>query len=542
MDAKILIVDDELSIRNLLSRYLADAGYECRTSENADAAKDVLMEQTFDLLLCDLRMPGDSGLELFHYTKQYYPDMGRVMITGFGSPEIASEVMAVGVYGYIIKPLTRNVVLITVENALRLLHMDIHMRACRIELEQNISDRTEKLAAIMNNLNAGVVMFDLERKILEFNRQAQSWFPGIALGDAVPCSLLADCPSKDKVCEECPIIGTLNTMKTCEAIRTMNTVQGERDFRLVASPILDSAGKIYAGIAFYEDITEKMILERDLRQAQKFEAVGQLAAGIAHEINTPIQYIGDNISFLQESFSGIARVIKAYEHHWQRLTELGAVPQALAGEISKEIETADFDYLWEEIPKTLDQSLDGVGRVKKIVRAMKDLSHPGSDEKTMVDINKILESTITVCRNEWKYIAAMETSFASDLPLAPCFASEISQAFLNIIVNSAHAINDCTAGGAKGMGKISVTTSKAGNSIQILITDTGGGIPEAIQDRVFDPFFTTKERGKGTGQGLAIARRVVDRHQGAIFFETQKGVGTTFVIELPVLSTADVLT
>lgn len=156
---------------------------------------------------------------------------------------------------------------------------------------------------------------------------------------------------------------------------------------------------------------------------------------------------------------------------------------------------------------------------------MKDFSHPGSDEKTEVDINKMLESTITVCRNEWKYVAEMETDFTPNLPLIPCFSGEFSQAFLNIIVNGAHAIGDIIEGGRKGKGTISIRTSMTENkNIQIRISDTGGGIPKEIQDRIFDTFFTTKVRGKGTGQGLAIARRVViDKHQGALFFETRNG-------------------
>ncbi|MDR3631394.1 MAG: response regulator [Desulfocapsaceae bacterium] len=535
MEAKILIVDDELAIRNLLVRYLEDAGYQCRAAENAGAAKEMLVTQTFNLLLCDLRMPGDSGLELIRYTKQHYPDMGRVMITGFGSPEIASEIMAVGVYGYIIKPLTRNIVLITVENALRHLRLDLHMRECKVELEKSITSRTEKLAAIMNNLNAGVVMFDADMQIMETNRQMKLWFPGIAPGTTIPSLHAETCLSSAGICKDCPMITTFKTGKTCEATRTIRTEQGERDFRLVTSPILDSTGNIYAGIAFYEDITEKMMMERDLRQAQKFEAVGQLAAGIAHEINTPIQYLGDNLSFLKDSFDGITKVLHTYEQLWQGL--MGTVPSELNRTLSDEIAAADLDYLWEEVPKTLGQSLDGVERVKRIVRAMKDLAHPGSDDKTAVDINAILESTITVCRNEWKYIAEMETSFAPDLPPASCFASEIGQVFLNIIVNGAHAIHEFTEGGARGLGRITISTRKAENCIQILITDTGRGIPKEIQDRVFDPFFTTKARGKGTGQGLAIARRVVvDRHQGTLCFQTEKNKGTTFIIEIPAAS------
>jgi two-component system, NtrC family, sensor kinase len=534
MDAKILIVDDEQAIQKLLSRYLVDEGYECHTAESVASAKETLALKTFDLLLCDLKMPGDSGLELIRYTKKHYPNMGRVMITAFGSPEIASEIMTVGVYGYIIKPVTRNVVLITVENALRHLRLDLHMHACKIELEKNISQRTEKLTAIMNNLNAGVIMYDLDMKILEFNRRIQLWFPDITTGTITPCYNGFKCPPNEGVCDDCPMAETYRTRKTCEAVKTISTLQGEREFRIVTSPILDYTGNVYAGIALYEDITEKMLLEKDLRQAQKFEAVGQLAAGIAHEINSPIQYIGDNISFLKDSFNDIARVTNIYHLFWQKLMENGVVPAELNRKLSDEIQDADIAYLWEEIPKTIDQSLEGVRRVEKIVRAMKDFAHPGNDEKTAVDINKILESTITVCRNEWKYVAEMETDFAPDLPLIPCFTGEISQVFLNIIVNGAHAIGELTESGRKGKGKIFIQTNQVGNSIQIRISDTGGGIPQEIRDRVFEPFFTTKALGKGTGQGLAIAHRVVtDKHQGKLYYETEKGRGTTFVIELP---------
>jgi two-component system, NtrC family, sensor kinase len=535
MDAKILIVDDEPAIRKLLARYLQDEGYDCQFAETVASAKEILASNTFDLLLSDLKMPGESGLDLVRHAKKHYPLMGRIMITGYGSPEIAGEIMLVGVYGYIIKPVTKNIVLITVENALRHLRLDLHMQACKIELEKNISDRTEKLLAIMNNISIGIVMFDCDMKIMELNRSMRRWFPDISLGAALHCYQVFRNPPKDHICRDCPMAETLMTRKTCEVIQSVSTVQGEREFRIVTTPILDKNGNIYAGIALYEDVTERLFLEKDLAQAQKFEAVGQLAAGIAHEINSPIQYVGDNISFLRESFDDIAVVLKAYEDFRQDLTKMGNVPAELAGKLSDTLEEADIEYLYEEIPKTFSQSIDGVRRVEKIVRAMKDFSHPGSDEKAVVDINKILESTITVCRNEWKYVAEMETEFMPDLPLVPCFASEISQVFLNIIVNGAHAIGDFTQGASNGKGKISIRTGRVNGCIQIRIHDTGGGIPDEIQDRVFEQFFTTKAQGKGTGQGLAISYRVVvDKHKGELYFESEKDQGTTFVIELPI--------
>jgi signal transduction histidine kinase len=168
------------------------------------------------------------------------------------------------------------------------------------------------------------------------------------------------------------------------------------------------------------------------------------------------------------------------------------------------------------------------------VRAMKEFSHPGGGEKTLVDLNHAIESTLTVSRNEWKYIADLKTDFDPDLPQISCYPSELNQAFLNIIVNASHAIIHANAG-KNEKGLITIATQKDGDNIVIRIEDTGGGIPESIQNKIFDPFFTTKDVGKGTGQGLAIARSViVDKHGGTIEFKSEIGVGTTFNIKLPI--------
>lgn len=216
------------------------------------------------------------------------------------------------------------------------------------------------------------------------------------------------------------------------------------------------------------------------------------------------------------------------------MTAVGAIPEKMLAEVSATRDSTDIEYLTEEIPKTIEQSLNGVLRVEKIVRAMKDFSHPGDEEKTLANINAILQTTATICRNEWKYVAELVTDLAEDLPLVPCFAPEIGQVFLNIIVNGAHAIGETLEGGKKTMGTITIHSHLAGDMVQVRIQDSGDGIPEEVQQRIFEPFFTTKQRGKGTGQGLAIARRIVEnKHHGQISFETEKGRGTTFVIELP---------
>ncbi len=532
--ACILIVDDEAVIRRLMLRYLTKAGYECQEADSAESAREILSAMCFDLLLSDIMMPGESGVELMRYAKEHYPETGRVIISGYGSPEVSNEIIQIGVYGYIIKPVTRNELLITVENALQHLRLDRHMAAYKAELEKKISGQIEKSSAIMNNLSVGVAMFDKRMLVVEFNRKMHQWFPEISPGTKVPCYRAGHCSDNDDPCGDCAMFATFRTGSVGETERNISTIQGQREFRIVTSPVLDKDGIVYAGVALYEDITENKLLEKDLYQAQKMEAIGQLAAGIAHELNSPIQYIGDNMRFLQDSLQGVTSALDIYDHLWRELVDRGVIPEEMSRRLAKARDDADIEYLAEELPKTLDQSLEGVHRVEKIVRAMKDFSHPGDEAKTLADINTILRTTTTICRNEWKYVAEMETDLTADLPLVSCFATEIGQVFLNIIVNGAHAIEEFIKSGNKGLGKISIHTSQAGNSVQIRIHDTGGGIPQAIRDRVFEPFFTTKQRGKGTGQGLAIARRVVvDRHQGSLSFETDKGVGTTFIILLP---------
>lgn len=300
------------------------------------------------------------------------------------------------------------------------------------------------------------------------------------------------------------------------------------------SAMYDSSGHISAIVCVALDITERKLLESQLVQAQKLESIGQLAAGIAHEINTPIQYVGDNTRFLQDAFDDLDKIFNKYD---KLLAEVKnrTVPLDLIAEIEAANKRADLEYLRQEIRKAVQESLEGVGRVAKIVRAMKEFSHPGLEEKTAIDMNHAIENTIVVARNEWKYVAEMVTDFDSHLPPVQCLPGEFNQVILNMIVNAAHAIADVVRGGSNGKGTITVTTRHDGDWAEIRISDTGTGIPVAVQNKIFDPFFTTKEVGRGTGQGLAIAHSVVvKKHSGTIAFETEVGKGTTFVIRLPI--------
>ena len=293
-----------------------------------------------------------------------------------------------------------------------------------------------------------------------------------------------------------------------------------------------------ANATLQTEIADRNKMEMQLRHAQKMESIGQLAAGIAHEINTPTQYIGDNTRFVQDAFGDITRVMAEYDK-LLNAADTGTVTPELIGSVKSAVAAADMEYLGGEIPKAIRESLDGVERVAKIVRSMKDFSHPGTKEKVALDLNRSIESTLVVCRSEWKYVADLVTDFDAGLPPVPCLPGEFNQVVLNIVINAAHAIADVVGEGEKGKGTITVATRRDQGWVEVRIGDTGTGIPEQARERVFDPFFTTKGVGKGTGQGLAIAHSVVvEQHGGTLHFETETGKGTTFVIRLPLQSPA----
>ena len=294
------------------------------------------------------------------------------------------------------------------------------------------------------------------------------------------------------------------------------------------------------------DISLRKQMERDreraeiqVRHSQKLEAIGQLAAGIAHEINTPTQYIGDNTTFLRDVFTQSMALIRTLEGHLERIHAGSGAQAEEAGKAIEALKAGDVDYLEEEIPKAIQQTLEGVARVSKIVSAMKDFSHPGGEALTTIDLHRAIESTITVSRGEWKSVADLETAFAPDLPLVACYPGEINQVILNLVVNAAHAIEARRKlQGAGKPGLIRIGTQLLPGEVEIWVSDDGTGIPAEIRDRIFDPFFTTKSVGKGSGQGLSIVHAVItEKHKGRIVLDSNPGSGTTFHIFLPLVTT-----
>ena len=317
------------------------------------------------------------------------------------------------------------------------------------------------------------------------------------------------------------IIGTLGISRDITRKKVMEISLAEKTRELTE-----------ANASLKLEMEERRSLESQLFQAQKLESIGQLAAGVAHEINTPVQYVSDNCRFLSESFLTLREVLAGYNELLESVKPTGLLPVAVE-RLEQKIHESDLEFLEDEIPKAINQSVDGLERVAQIVRAMKEFAHPGMDEKAPVDLNRAISNTLAVCRNEYKYVAQLETTFDLNLPPVYCLVGEINQAVLNLVVNAAHAISDAKRGAGEGL--IRVSTARAGDFAEIRISDNGTGIPDAIRNKVFDPFFTTKEVGRGSGQGLALARHaIVKKHQGSLSFETVQNEGTTFILSIPV--------
>lgn len=312
------------------------------------------------------------------------------------------------------------------------------------------------------------------------------------------------------------------------------TADGEaRELDAVVLPAADPESGATYQVLVARSVNREEPRKFHLRQSQKLESIGRLASGIAHEINTPTQYIGDNIRFFKESLEDISSLLTKYDELLEAARQ-GAVPPDIVDEVDALRQEIDLEYLSEEMPTAIEEALEGVHRVTEIVRAVKEFAHPGTEEVTGVDINRAIQSTISVARNEWRYVADVVCELDQDLPVTPGMPGAFGQVVLNILVNAAHAVGDCLEAGSGEKGTITIRTKRADHFAEIQIHDTGTGMPEEVRKQVFEPFFTTKGTGKGTGHGLAIARAIiVDKHHGEIGVESEEGHGTTFIIKLP---------
>ncbi|MBI4804793.1 MAG: CHASE domain-containing protein [Desulfovibrio sp.] len=399
-------------------------------------------------------------------------------------------------------------------------------------LEQARKHESELLRGILDNFPMPYILVDAKQRILKTNtRFIEMLELDVSIEGCNGKTL------KEISCHDAEYIELIEKSISDGAVLQNAEVhtkscKGKDKVMLVSiSPLYDIDKVCIGGLCIYMDLTERRQMEIKLASVGKMEAIGQLAAGIAHEINTPTQYVGDGVTFLRDSFADISRVLTQVEHYAAQPDAVGEVAAQAMKELLHDVEA---EFLQKEIPSTINRIFEGIERISTIVQAMRRFSHSSGDRMLTVDLENVVRTTVEISRNEWKYVSTMELDFSKDLPNVRCQQDEISQVLLNIIVNASHSVADVVKN-KNELGKITIRTRKVDDMAEISISDTGSGIPEEVRDKVFNMFFTTKDVGKGTGQGLAIAyESVVNKHEGSLTFSTEVGVGTTFYVRIPI--------
>jgi len=397
-----------------------------------------------------------------------------------------------------------------------------------------------RLSAILDHSFAGTLVSDEQNKVIVINRAARAMFrqtEASIIGSPIH-DLFDDDGQIHCEVAATSFIGTDDE----EGSEVWHHASGRRfdgsafplEFIVTNLELSETRHRIW----IFRDLTQQLAaeverrsLESDLRQAQKLEALGTMAGGVAHEINTPIQYIGDNINYLRGGMDDVLSILRVYQEFVKHVQVDGDAASVLE-RIRKLESEADLDFLIDEIPESISQASEGLARVSTIVQAVKQFAHPGSQERQEFDANQAIESTIEVARGQWKYITELKTHFGDNLPKLDGHLGEFNQIILNLIVNAAQAIEESGRGNE---GLIQISTRSVDHNLVVDVNDNGCGIPKSIQDRVFEPFFTTKDVGKGTGQGLALCYRIVTQSfNGTIELISEEGQGTTFSLGFPI--------
>jgi PAS domain S-box-containing protein len=523
----ILLIEDDPDDAELLRRELIRCNYQAKIVrvEDAEAMRLAIQDQNIDLIISDFSLPTFSAFEALQIVKESHRVLPFIVLTGTIGEARAVALMKAGADDFILK------------NQLARLSMAIERELNNISMQETSQAEAEML---LSSLSALLIGLDENRRVTRWNLAAENTFgitSDVAKGAALPELVQqVDWSEVMRGIDRCLAIGATVPINDFQ----FTTQDGrERFLQLMisrAKKVDKYANRPVQLVILGTDVTARRIEESQRAHGMKMESIGQLAAGIAHEINTPIQFIGDNLRFLADGTKDIARVLTAVAP----LVEAAAAAPDLATRAAATATVAltagaDLPYLLVEIPKAIQQSIEGVERLGSIVRAMKEFSFPGQLDKEPANINKALETTLIVARNEYKYCADVVTTFDAALPDVACVISELNQVFLNLIVNAAHAIDEVVkVKGGKGV--ITIETLSTDTHVEVRISDNGSGIPVAIRDRLFTPFFTTKGVGKGTGQGLYISRSIIVKtHGGTIHFENRPGGGTCFVVRIPLV-------
>ncbi len=556
-NVSILLADDNDTVRKSMADFLLGSGYLVTEARTGDEALRCFREIQPDLIIADLRMPEMDGLEFLEIVTKESIFTPFIIISGAENMQDTIESLQLGAWDYLNKPVyPLDLLKHSVDRALERVHLFRESQNYQKYLEDTVAQRTADLLAQNQRLEQEIQERHIQEKLVvesqnEWERTVNSLPDMIAIVDSEHRVIRCNQSMQEKLGKPLAEIIGRDCLKCKDAFPCLHKElmkdKKPRRFEIYHQafgtnysvdiiPYYSKDDKLIGSIHVFRDITElkksfkeKEILQAQLLQAHKLESVGQLAAGIAHEINTPTQFISSNVRFISDAFLDVKKIFD---------TLVGAAEErALSPTLLHDaLQEADWPYLETEIPRAIKQSQEGLTRVTSIVRSMKEFSHPSGNTTEVTDINHIIEMTLTVARNEWKYSSEVVLNLAPDLPGVNCIADSIGQVLLNLLVNAAHSITEKLGRNPEGgKGKIKIETEVEGSSVLIHISDTGCGIAESDRAKIFDPFFTTKEVGRGTGQGLAIAYDVVTRkHGGSLTFTTVLGEGTTFTIRLPI--------
>ncbi len=530
---KILIVDDNTVNLKLYKAVLKGSGREILTADSGEIALEVLNEEEYiSLVLMDIQMPGMNGFEVVEKIRasDKWKDLPVIFITGFyNSDEFALRGYKLGAFDYIYKPVDNDILKNKVNIFLKLQQQQQQLE----EQSRQLQRKSKELSIALEALAEGVIVVDHTGEVVIKNTAAENLIEQEVRN--VSCNKVFDIvePLLDDSCKDFIRSAFSSKNESEQEIKhrqiKINSTDGSKKIVSASYSLIDLQDGKDKGIIFvFKDITEQIAVENQLVLAQKMESVGRLAAGIAHEINTPMQFVGDNTYFLKDAFEEIISFINKSKDYLSENNE------DLTLKINELEEEHDIEFLKVEIPVAIERTRSGIERVSNIVRAMKNFAHPGGKKKTKVNINKGIEDTITISRNEWKYTSEIETDFDSSIPPIECLPDELNQVILNMIINSVHAITEKYGKNSPEKGKINIRTALDDNHAVITIKDNGSGIAQENLNKVFDPFFTTKEVGEGTGQGLAIVHDIIcNKHNGSLTVDSVNGEGAIFYIKLP---------
>lgn len=540
---RVLVVDDDRTFTRFLADKLRVHDYEVICVHAGDAAIVAAAEGDFDLIVLDMVMPDLDGLEVLSRLRAVDATAETPVIVTTGRAQDAADVYEAGGDEFITKPVDLRILLARIAGQIARHRDRRNLRELNWRLSETVKARTRHLQDIESQL-ANVAD----------NLPAVLW--RLALDDAGTWRLMFLHGALNVLGARRPKLGdhlgSLHELfhpddrRAVEAA-TREMLSSGKAVSMDSRILLDDGGTrwVHLGARVREmdllqidgillDVHERKNLEAQLLHTQKLESVGQLASGIAHEINSPAQYTRDNVAFLRECFDDLMPLLRRQRAALDS-ARTGPLSPELLDELEAAAERADLEFLMEEIPGAVAQSLDGIDRISRIVNAMKGFTHPGSEEPESCDLNRLIEDTVTIARNEWKYVANLELDLDADMPFVSCHSGELGQVILNLIVNAAHAIADKRAGTGE-LGRIHIESRFHADEgrVEIRVSDDGPGVPKQLQNRIFDPFFTTKPVGKGTGQGLAIAASVIaDKHGGTLRLDDSAGDGATFVISIP---------